>query len=648
MKYNYLYDKAFLKLINNQRNRTHYVKITVLSLQETPIAAIEGTVTSGSINVNGSSAVRRTGSLSLVATLVDNKEIFNVTDINNLISIEKKIEIEIGLENNTSQYQEEPIIWFPQGQFVITSAAVAHNTQNITISINIKDKMALLNGECGGTLSIGLTHSPLYTILENGEVAKEPVKFKALIRTLVNEYGNIPLNKIIIDNIPDRIKNIVRWTGSYPIYGYTLKDKDSDLSTLILTAAIPSQLGYDTYSFGDSIGYEYTDFVYPTESELSSNAGDTIVSVLDKIKNTLGNFEYFFDLDGNFHFQQIQDYVNEGSSEDTIIDAIESGAIDYLNSYSIGKSVYNFDNNELVTVFNNNPKYEAIKNDICVWGVRGDSKAPLQYHLVIDTVPTLNAAKTWEVVFYEKDAEPGIIRARAPKEGEESQSVNATDYRTMMYYDYIINKSDYTLAYGKELEENWPKIYDLKNNQFKISSFQDSKVFLNNMTYYFEIIDPKDNQGKSILESLKVSKIGRRPKALNDDKVNILLTPMPPDWVYIEAGTTETATKREEAIKNEENFVQLPTSLSRHVALGAQTNSAYDAIRSMLHELISYNESVSLTTIPVYHLEPNTRITAQDQDIGVAPTDYIIKSFSVPLSANGTMTLQCTRALERI
>jgi hypothetical protein len=70
----------------------------------------------------------------------------------------------------------------------------------------------------------------------------------------------------------------------------------------MLTAAIPSEQPYDTYTFGDSIGYQYTDFVYPVEGELASNAGDTIVSVLDKVKNTLGNFEYFFDLDGNFRF----------------------------------------------------------------------------------------------------------------------------------------------------------------------------------------------------------------------------------------------------------------------------------------------------------------------------------------------------------
>nr|DAE09686.1 MAG TPA: Neugrin [Myoviridae sp. ctjhW4] len=34
------------------------------------------------------------------------------------------------------------------------------------------------------------------------------------------------------------------------------------------------------------------------------SAGDTVTSALDKIKQVLGNYEYFYDLDGNFIFQE--------------------------------------------------------------------------------------------------------------------------------------------------------------------------------------------------------------------------------------------------------------------------------------------------------------------------------------------------------
>ena len=35
-----------------------------------------------------------------------------------------------------------------------------------------------------------------------------------------------------------------------------------------------------------------------------------LCTILDKIKNLLGNFEYYYDLDGNFIFQEVKNYLN--------------------------------------------------------------------------------------------------------------------------------------------------------------------------------------------------------------------------------------------------------------------------------------------------------------------------------------------------
>jgi len=56
-----------------------------------------------------------------------------------------------------------------------------------------------------------------------------------------------------------------------------------------------------TFSYGMDVGYILSDFVYPTD--LIGNAGDTVVTILDQIKNVLGNYEYFYDINGNFRFQ---------------------------------------------------------------------------------------------------------------------------------------------------------------------------------------------------------------------------------------------------------------------------------------------------------------------------------------------------------
>jgi hypothetical protein len=69
-------------------------------------------VTAGTVNIDGSSAVRRTCSLTLLA-----KDI----NINNYYwGLNTKFKLEIGLTNNINKDYPN-IIWFPQGIFVITA-----------------------------------------------------------------------------------------------------------------------------------------------------------------------------------------------------------------------------------------------------------------------------------------------------------------------------------------------------------------------------------------------------------------------------------------------------------------------------------------------------------------------------------------------
>ena len=62
-----LYDKDFLLELDKSKNKIIYARITALTFSEAPIEYIEGRVTQGSINIDGTSAVRRTCSLSFVA-----------------------------------------------------------------------------------------------------------------------------------------------------------------------------------------------------------------------------------------------------------------------------------------------------------------------------------------------------------------------------------------------------------------------------------------------------------------------------------------------------------------------------------------------------------------------------------------------------
>jgi hypothetical protein len=52
--------------------------------------------------------------------------------------------------------------------------------------------------------------------------------------------------------------------------------------------------------YGQTAGYRMTELIYT--GELISSIGESLTSILDKIKNMLGEFEYFYDLDGRFVF----------------------------------------------------------------------------------------------------------------------------------------------------------------------------------------------------------------------------------------------------------------------------------------------------------------------------------------------------------
>jgi hypothetical protein len=127
------------------------------------------------------------------------------------------------------------------------------------------------------------------------------------------------------------------------------------------------------YQNQDNIGFKWIDYVYP--GELRSNIGETVVSVLDKIKKALsGNFEFYFDEEGNFHFKEVKDYNNDNSSNQASL----------LIEKADGNVVYSFTDGSLFISCSNNPVYQNIKNDITIWGKTSDNAAPVRYHLILD------------------------------------------------------------------------------------------------------------------------------------------------------------------------------------------------------------------------------------------------------------------------
>ena len=670
----YLKDADFLKQFNKVKLKEQLVKIIVLTFNEQPIAEIQGKVISGNISLDGSSSMRRTCNLTMLADEYEN----DLTDTKNLLSINKKVEVLIGFINNTDKYLDYPILWFPQGIYAIIAPNISKSSSGINISLTLHDKMAFLNGECGGTLPASIILNQVEDIDENGQIVIRQPTIYQIIQQLVNHFGGQQLGKIIIGDLDNRARKVMKWIGSTPIYyaavqnGSTLYNSfTTNYAELISRGVSPDQI--KTFEYGDDVGYIFTDLVYP--GDLISKAGDTIASILDQIKNVLGNYEYFYDINGNFVFQQIKNYLNKSYSS-FVISAIDKD--NYLTDYSNGKSVYTFEDLEIVTAVSNSPQYQQIKNDFVVWEKRkslSGKQIPIRYHLAIDKKPEVG--NSYQVFFFtdpdddiEKAKKPLAFDTREdfPNKGEignyyldkqyniiyewdnsnykyqqteySIETVTSTDFRTQLYLQGI-NSQPFGLDsnyYYTELQNQWPKLYDIRKRRF----LDDAIKHPDEIDFFLDFID-----SQAAIGEFSIQNIGRRTTVLTDDSINCIFPPDTPDVVIIESGTPVTTQIRNECERQQQQYVQVESQIYDMLSEGGSSKSAYEEIKRELYQYTSYNEQVSLTLLPVYYLEPNTRITVRDSETGIYG-DYMIKTISLPLDINGTMNISCTKALERL
>ena len=671
-KYSYLKDSSFLENFIRQKLSEQFVKIIILDLNEKPIQEIQGKIKGGSLNLDGKSSVRRTGNLTVYVEERTN----DLTDIDHLFSINKKIKVEIGFLNTTSYYKNYNILWFPLGTFVIMNPSITHNNTGVSISLSLKDKMSLLNGDCGGVIPASTVFHE-YEVLDpsTGQYIIQRPTIVQVIREVVNHFGGEQLGKIIISDLDTRIKRVMKWVGSNPLYHYYSVGEDGRTSHVYTTTeqTLSDLTLKDIYENGRDIGYVYTDFYFP--GELSVDAGGTVCDVLDKIKNTLGNFEYFYDVNGNFIFQEVKNYLNTSKST---VDLKNFNNSDYLVDRSKGKAAYVFDDSILITSYGNNPQYNMIKNDFVVWGARetatGD-KLPIRYHLAIDSKPPIG--NTYQCYFYEDELD-GLTKAKValeytsklnfPSTGEigrlytdlstnevftwnpndlsyklldiQLESITTTDWRTELYLSGVAterygNNSNY---YYTELVNEWPKLYDVQKGEFRSETLNTPS----DMDFYLDFID-----SKAAVSELSISNIGRRTKVINDDTINCMFEPEIPNFVIIEAGQDNTEELQKECSDKGQDWIAVSSSVYSQITMGGSSNSAFYMIQDLLYQYTSYNESITIQALPIYFLEPNIRITVRDSESGIQG-DYMVNSISLPLDISGTMSLSCTRALEKM
>lgn len=633
--FEYLNDMDFLTQLDKLHMRVQYAKIILLSFKdEEPIKEIQGSITSGNLSVNGSSAIRRTINLTMLAS-IDNS---NLEDIDNEISINKKIKVLIGYDNPLKSYKNYgDIIWFPCGLFVLSSANISRSTSGWNISITGKDKMCLLDGTAGGTLPASITFHESLVQLDNRDVEIQYPTIFQIIYEAVNHWGGEAIENIIITDIDDEIKMLVRYMGDKPVYF------SNDYQSLSFEA----QEDYPhMFSYGQDAGYKYTDFTYP--GELVLNAGDTVVTLLDKIVSTLGNYEYFYNIDGKFVFQEIKNYLNTGSP------LLELSPEDYVRSYNNAKFLYSLTDLDTTTAITRNPKYDNVKNDFYVWGKRKTStgvEVSIRYHLAIDDKPDIDLAmqNMWEV----KDKKSNLI-VRYDFNTLDDYSVDdytvtlvgtpCDEWREELYRRALnaqVSNSVYDNYYDSELIAEWRNLYNPMNKNWDATNHWNPDVFNDpgSINFWLDFIDTSSALGK-----YSIKNIGRRTKVVNNNDIKTVYNSEVPDVVFIE-GLDQDLIVKYQGIG--QRFFILTNEYYDMFSISTTGTSCFDQIREMMYQNLCYNTTISLTCLPKYYIEPNNIIRVEDKDSNIYG-NYQITQYSLPLTYNGTMSITATEVLTRV
>lgn len=633
--FEYLNDMDFLTQLDKLHMRVQYAKIILLSFKdEEPIKEIQGSITSGNLSVNGSSAIRRTINLTMLAS-IDNS---NLEDIDNEISINKKIKVLIGYDNPLKSYKNYgDIIWFPCGLFVLSSANISRSTSGWNISITGKDKMCLLDGTAGGTLPASITFHESLVQLDNGDVEIQYPTIFQIIYEAVNHWGGEAIENIIITDIDEEIKMLVRYMGDKPVYF------SNDYQSLSFEA----QEDYPhIFSYGQDAGYKYTDFTYP--GELVLNAGDTVVTLLDKIVSTLGNYEYFYNIDGKFVFQEIKNYLNTGSP------LLELSPEDYVRSYNNAKFLYSLTDLDTTTAITRNPKYDNVKNDFYVWGKRKTStgvEVSIRYHLAIDDKPDIDLAmqNMWEV----KDKKSNLIVRYDFNTLDDYRVDDYTvtlvgtpcdEWREELYRRALnaqVSNSVYDNYYDSELIAEWRNLYNPMNKNWDATNHWNPDVFNDpgSINFWLDFIDTSSALGK-----YSIRNIGRRTKVVNNNDIKTVYNSEVPDVVFIE-GLDQDLIVKYQGIG--QRFFILTNEYYDMFSISTTGTSCFDQIREMMYQNLCYNTTISLTCLPKYYIEPNNIIRVEDKDSNIYG-NYQITQYSLPLTYNGTMSITATEVLTRV
>lgn len=538
---------------NIKKSTITRVVVELLDFNERMIEAVEGDVISLNIPVDGNSVVRRVATLTFATT----DKNYKVLETSNPLSISKKIRVKIGEKDLGSPNSE--IVWTNMGVFVMQSCSITAAVNSQQISITAQDKMCLHNGEVAGKVEYGtrfdVEHSDpryvnfitqlknQYTILTSAPTADTINTMKDIvgsIRTiatvedsviegesiylvsLLNKYASTTdtaERRTLSNNIKDSINTLDMSSRMVKLTIREIIQKAAiaigkELPGKVIISDVPDKIKTPVKLPNGDIGFKLMKFIYPTELVL--NTGQPLTQVYEACKQALGgNFEYFYDTEGNFIFQEIQNRLDKN-----IVSISDLKSKDYLISYDGAPVQFDFSEDDFVTSYANNPNWSNIKNDFYVWG--SGENGIIGYHVVIDEKPAVPE------YFGQKNLVPvnrrnfegwNIGTGSQTTTYKVPMSVFDSEYNTNYFIlgDYINNGTSHTVGlYGRQITldllPNTQYIittsvpgHEGGKNVFALNQGEQASSSVNGVMPSLSLIKTTDSTGKLIIATREVT-----------------------------------------------------------------------------------------------------------------------------------------------
>jgi hypothetical protein len=105
--------------------------------------------------------------------------------------------------------------------------------------------------------------------------------------------------------------------------------------------------------------------------------------------------------------------------------------------------------------------------------------------------------------------------------------------------------------------------------------------------------------------------------------------------------------QRQECINNNQPFIQVSDEIYNNLTTGRYLSDAYEQIKYELFAHLKYQKVVSITALPAFYLEPNSRVEVTDHSTNTYG-DFMIQNISLSLGPGANMTVNLNEVSERL